>query len=381
MDYVKTVRWIRKTVCTMDYNMRYQEAQVLVSGDGEITVLEDRRFPWRERKEKTMQLSELYEKAGYPEYAARTRDCATYLTFNVYQSGERRLRTANFCKLRLCPMCIGRRARRAVWKLSKVLDMVEREHQAKFIFLTLTMQNVDGEHLGAALEQLTEAWDRFRKQRQIERVVKGWFRSIEITRGDNRYHKDRKTGRKVYRPDNGYHPHLHVILAVEADYFSRESRKSGKYLNQSDLIDRWQKALRVDYRPSVQIETAKAKRKGGGVDSASLAAAKEAAKYPIKDEEYIDPDLPEDRAVEIVRDYTEALRKRRLMAFGGWLKDAARALDAEDLDDGDLIHTEEDAPREDLLVMVDAYGWHFGAGDFILANREINPLEVKRATA
>lgn len=377
MDYVKTVRWIRKTVCTMDYNMRYQEAQVLVSGDGEITVLEDRRFPWRERKEKTMQLSELYEKAGYPEYAARTRDCATYLTFNVYQSGERRLRTANFCKLRLCPMCIGRRARRAVWKLSKVLDMVEREHQAKFIFLTLTMQNVDGEHLGAALEQLTEAWDRFRKQRQIERVVKGWFRSIEITRGDNRYHKDRKTGRKVYRPDNGYHPHLHVILAVEADYFSRESRKSGKYLNQSDLIDRWQKALRVDYRPSVQIETAKAKRKGGGVDSASLAAAKEAAKYPIKDEEYIDPDLPEDRAVEIVRDYTEALRKRRLMAFGGWLKDAARALDAEDLDDGDLIHTEEDAPREDLLVMVDAYGWHFGAGDFILANREINPLEVK----
>ena len=50
----------------MNYNTRYQEAQVLVSGDGEITVLEDRRFPWRERKEKTMQLSELYDKAGYP---------------------------------------------------------------------------------------------------------------------------------------------------------------------------------------------------------------------------------------------------------------------------------------------------------------------------
>lgn len=361
----------------MNYNTRYQEVQVLVSGDGEITVLEDRRFPWRERKEKTMQLGELYEKAGYPEYAARTRDCATYLTFNVYQSGARRLRTANFCKLRLCPMCIGRRARRAVWKLSKVLDVVEQEHQAKFIFLTLTMQNVDGEHLSAALEQLTKAWYRFVDQQQIKRSVKGWFRSIEITRGDDRYHKDRKTGRKVFKADNGYHPHLHVILAVEQDYFSRESRKSGKYLNQSDLVERWRKALRVDYAPSVQIETAKAKRKGGGVDSASLAAAKEAAKYPVKDEDYIDPDLPEDRAVEIVRDYTEALRKRRLMAFGGWLKEAARALDAEDLDDGDLIHTEDDAPREDLLVMVDAYGWHFGAGDFILSAREINPLDVK----
>lgn len=324
-----------------------------------------------------MDLYELYEKAGYPEYAERTRNCATFLTFNVYQSGARRLRTANFCKLRLCPMCIGRRARRAVWKLSKVLDMVEQEHQAKFIFLTLTMQNVDGEHLSEALEQLTKGWYRFVDQQQIKRSVKGWFRSIEITRGDDRYHKDRKTGRKVFKADNGYHPHLHVILAVDADYFSRESRKSGKYLNQSDLVERWRKALRVDYAPSVQIETAKVKRKGGGVDSASLAAAKEAAKYPIKDEDYIDQELPEKRAVEIVRDYTEALRKRRLMAFGGWLKDAARALDAEDLDDGDLIHTEEDAPREDLLVMVDAYGWHFGAGDFILASREINPLEAK----
>lgn len=145
-----------------------------------------------------MQLCELYEKAGYPEYAARTRDCATYLTFNVYRSGERRLRTANFCKLRLCPMCIGRRARRSVWKLSKVLDMVEQEHQAKFIFLTLTMQNVDGEHLSGALEQLTKGWYRFVDQQQIKRSVKGWFRSIEITRGDDRYHKDRKTGRSVF---------------------------------------------------------------------------------------------------------------------------------------------------------------------------------------
>ena len=143
----------------------------------------------------------------------------------------------------------------------------------------------------------------------------------------------------------------------------------------------WRKALRVDYAPSVQIETAKAKRKGGGVDSASLAAAKEAAKYPIKDEEYIDPDLPEDRAVEIVRDYTEALRKRRLMAFGGWLKDAARALDADNLeDDGDLVHvSDDDVIRDDVKLLIERFDWHFGAGDYILASREISvPLKDMR---
>lgn len=349
----------------MDYITINRDGQEVRIPAAEV-MGQDRRFDWKGRKARTMDLYELYEKAGYPEYAERTRNCATFLTFNVHQSGERRLKTANFCKLRLCPMCIGRRARRSVWKLSQVLDMVEQKHGCKFLFLTLSMKNVDGEHLGAAIGELTRAWDRFLDQKQVERSVRGWFRAVEITRGDGK--------RKA---DNGYHPHIHAVLAVDADYFSRESRKSGKYLNQSELIERWQRALRVEYRPSVQIETAKARRKNGGIESASLAAAKEAAKYPIKDEEYIDQSLPEARAVEIVRDYTEALRRRRLMAFGGWLKDAAKKLDAEDLEDGDLVHADEEALREDLVVMVEQYGWHFGAGDFILASRELNPLEAK----
>lgn len=343
----------------MDYITRYQESQVLVSGDGEITTLQDRRFDWRERKGKTMLLYELYEKAGYPDYAVRTRDCATFLQFNVYQSGERRLKTANFCKLRLCPMCIGRRARRSAWKLSQVLNMAEAEHGAKFLFLTLTMKNVSGDQLGQALGELAQAWNRLLDQRQIKRAAKGWFRAIEITRSGKQYH-----------------PHLHAILAVEPDYFSRESRKSGKYLHQSDLVERWQKALRVDYRPSVRIQTAKGKSgEGTAVASAGGRAAVEAAKYAVKDEDYIDPKLPEAEAVQIVRDYTEALHRRRLTAFGGWLKEAARALDAEDMEDGDLVHTEEDVIRGDLVEMVEAFNWHFGAGDFILSSREINPLD------
>lgn len=345
----------------MDYIMAAQNAQVLVSADGEVTTLEDRRFDWRDRKEKTMQLYELYQKAGYPDYAVRTRNCATFLQFNVFHGGEKKLKTANFCKLRLCPMCIGRRARRTVWKLSRVLNQVEQEHNAKFLFLTLTMKNVPGDQLGAALGHLTKAWYRFVDQQQIGRSAKGWFRAIEITR----------CGRN-------YHPHLHAILAVDADYFSRESRKSGKYLHQADLIERWQKALRVDYRPSVRIQTARGKPgQGQALASAGGRAAVEAGKYAVKDDDYIDPKLPDDLAVEILRDYTNALRRRRLTAFGGWLKDAARALDAEDLDDGDLIHTEEDTVREDLVEMVEGFSWHFGAGDFILSSREINPLKVQ----
>lgn len=337
--------------------------QVQVSGDGEIETLKDDRFPWAERKVKTLKLAELYQKADYPDYAERSRTCATWLQYAVSADGSKQLSAVNFCHLRLCPLCTARRARKAAYKLSRVLDYAEGQHGAKYLFLTLTMKNVPGGELGAALEQLTKGWYRFMDQRQLARSVRGWFRAIEITR----------SGRS-------YHPHIHAILAVEPDYFSRESRRTGKYLNQSDLIDRWQRAMRVEYKPSVRIQVTKGK-KGDAAAAGGRAAAVEAAKYAVKDEDYIDPKLPEKQAVEVLRDYTRALYRRRLTAFGGWLREAARALDAENVEeDGDLVHTDDETVREDVAELIEEYNWHFGVGDYILAKRTVNPLVIKRST-
>ena len=350
----------------MDYITYCEGSQVLVSGDGEVTTLSDERFSWREKKMKTVMLADLYGKAGYLEYAERARSCCTWIQFAEWADGRKKLSAANFCQLRLCPMCTARRARKSAWKLSQVLNMVEAAHGAKFLFLTLTMKNVPGSELGSALEQLTKGWIRFTEQRQIERSIKGWFRAIEITRSSR-----------------NFHPHLHVILAVEPDYFSRASRKSGKYLNQFDLVDRWQRALRVDYKPSVRIQTTKAKAGTGEAQAAGgYKAALEAGKYAVKDEDYIDPKLSEGLAVEILRDYTNALHRRRLTAFGGWMKEAAKALDADNLEeDKDLVHVDDDSIREDVADLITTFNWHFGAGDFILARRDANPLKVKRETA
>lgn len=352
----------RKRLCTMDYITYLKQGQVVKLPAAE--VLEDGRFSWRDKKVKTVRLAELYEKAGYQEYSERARTCATWLQYGVGADGSKQLSAANFCQLRMCPMCTARRARKAAWKLSQVLNKVEAEHGAKFLFLTLTMKNVHGDQLGDALEQLTKGWIRFTEQRQVERSIKGWFRAIEITR----------SGRQ-------YHPHLHAILAVEPDYFSRESRKSGKYLNQSELIERWQKALRVDYRPSVRIQTTRAKAgEGQALAAGGGKAALEAGKYAVKDEDYIDPKLSDKLAVEVLRDYTNALHRRRLTAFGGWMKEAAKALDADNVEeDQDLVHADDDSIREDLAEMIETYNWHFGAGDYILARREANPLKIKRA--
>jgi len=313
------------------------------------------RFDWREKKGRVRRLARLYKKGDYFDYAERARNCATKLQYYAMENGDKQLISANFCHLRLCPMCTARRAQRAAYKLSQILNRVEADHPGvTFLFLTLTIKNCTGDKLGETIGQLTKAWDLLLHQRPIQRAVKGWFRAVEITRPGL----------------NDYHPHIHAILAVEPEYFKK---KSGLYITQDEWVRRWKMALKVDYKPVAHIEKTKDKNGKGG-----MAAVLEAAKYATKDEDYIDPGLSDEEAVQIVKDYTEALYHRRMTAFGGWLKEVARLYDAGNLDDGDLVHIEPETIRADIADYIETYEWHFGVGDYILTDRRVNPLKVVR---
>lgn len=321
---------------------------------GELTVVErliDKRFDWRCKKMGSARLARLYEVAGWQDHALRAAGCCTWLQYGANSNGERKLQAGNFCDLRLCPVCTGRRAMKNAAKLSQVMNVTESRYGYQFIFLTLTVRSCDGEDLGVTLGQLTKAWDRLMKQRPIMGACKGWFRAIEITHGKA-----------------GYHPHIHTIIAVEPDYFKR---KSGQYITHDEWVRRWKMALKVDYSPSVRIEKTK-DGKGG------MSAALEAAKYTTKDSEYIDRNLDEREGAKIVVDYTKALHRRRLVAFGGCMKEIAAQFGA-DRDDGDLVHVDDEGVRDDLAELIEDYGWHFGAGDYILTNRRVNPLKVVRS--
>lgn len=309
------------------------------------------RFAWREERMKANRLVRLYHLAGYERYAERVEGCSTWLQFRV--SGDsRELSSANFCKLRLCPICTARGAVVRARLLSKVMDAVQAEHGGQYIFLTLTARNVPGVELRDAVGILLKAWDRLCKHQAVKRAVKGWFRALEITRPGS----------------DTYHPHIHAILAVEDDYFARSK---GLYLTQAEWVRRWQMALGVDYKPSVRIQRTTDGKGGKG-------AVLEAAKYVTKDSDYIDDRLSDEEAAHIVEDYTKALYHRRLTAYGGWLKDKAQQLQAADLDNVDLIQGEDSKIREDMAEVIEEYGWHFGAGDYVLARRYTNPLRVKR---
>lgn len=321
-----------------------------------MQALHDEKFPWRNKKAKTYRLAHLYDLAGYPRYGDRVASCASWLEYALSENpddvlGEplRTLHSAQFCDLRLCPMCNARKAKRAAVLLSRVLNETERRRRGvRFLFLTLTVANVSGEELGATIGELCKAWARLMDNRQITRSFLGWFRAVEVTRN----------------PEDGtYHPHIHAILAADFDYFSR---KAGKYITHQEWVDRWQKALRVDYAPSVRIQATKAKDKDGKRKSRDQAAAEEAAKYATKDSEYIGGKVPDAVAAGIVRDYTEGLRRKRLTAFGGILKYIAQLLDADNLEEGDLVHLPDEETREDVATAIEIYRWHFGVSDYVL---------------
>lgn len=293
-------------------------------------------------------LARLYEVAGWQEYANRAAACATWLQYGASAQGDRRLQAGNFCDLRLCPVCTGRRAMKNAMKLSKVMTLTESKYGVQFLFLTLTVENCEGDKLGETLSLLTKSWDRLMKQRPVIAAVKGWYRAIEITHGK----------------ETGYHPHIHAILAVGMDYKPR----SKQYITQAEWVRRWQMALKVSYKPIVDIRKTK-EGKGG------LGVVLEAAKYTTKDSDYIDRKLDEREGAQIVVDYTRALHKRRLVAFGGVMKEIAAQLGV-DRDDGDLVHVDDDTIRDDLAELIEDYGWHFGAGDYILTDRRVNPLKV-----
>ncbi len=57
-----------------------------------------------------------------------------------------------------------------------------------------------------------------------------------------------------------------------------------KYIKQTELVDLWQKALKVNYRPVVNIKAIKPNQKG---DKDIESAIKETSKYSVKSSDFL----------------------------------------------------------------------------------------------
>lgn len=342
----------------LDYSTdarRRQEAdgllEMVLGEGGEIVLLDDARYPHKDKHLGSLRLADLYRHLGFAREAELARTCATALGYDVHsETGERRLSMVNACKLRLCPWCAGRRAHKAAVQLIKALLWVD-DHRAdvRYLMLTVTLENCTAARLVETLTAMTDGWSRLRKLRGVKRAALGWYRTLEITRNHD---------------DNTYHPHIHVLIAVDdKQYFHH----GGAWIDHADWVRMWRESARLPYNPIVGIQVAHAH----GDKTAGLAAALESSKYSTKDKDYIDPSLSLDEAAQVVQDYTKALHRRRLIAKGGIIADAYKALALQDVEaeDADLVHAEDEPDLAGRPDLVEVYRWARAIGDYVLSER------------
>jgi len=258
--------------------------------------------------------------------ASRVKDCANVLEYKQnINTGERKLYRVWFCKSRLCPMCNWRRAMKHGIQSQKVVaEVIKQKPTARWVFLTLTVKNVyDGEELAESLSDMSKGFNRMMKYKKIDKNLIGFMRATEVT---------------VNNIDNSYNQHMHVLLCVENMYF----KNTENYVNQKQWIKFWRRAIKLHYDPNVKVQIVKAKNK----DKTDIQSAiDETAKYPVKNTDF----MTEDEKLNLQRlaDLEKGLFKKRLISYGGLLKELHKKLNLDDAEDGDLIHADEEKTKED----------------------------------
>ena len=258
------------------------------------------------------------------------KDCGSYLVFKRFQDNSKKLHDANFCRVRLCPMCAWRRSLKIFGQVSKVIDYLSLNHEVNYLFGTFTIKNCHIDDLSSTIDHLLYSWKKLTKQYRFKSVVSGTFRALEVT-----YNKN----------TDEWHPHLHVILSVEKSYFSNS------YISQNLWSKMWQTALKVDYIPIVDIRKL-----------TTLKGVAEASKYSVKGSDYLyDDEVLTDKLVMYL---DSALAGRRLAAFSGGFRAAHKILNLDDMESGDLIHIDPEEINEKVDYILERYEWFAGFNNY-----------------
>lgn len=281
---------------------------------------------WKERKRKNVKLANIFDKLNYPDnFVSNIQSCAEHLSFKRASDGSLRLFQMYTCKNKQCAICSWRRSMKYQVQISKIVEeAMIRKPKGRFLFLTLTVENVSGERLNSELSRLSEAFNRLMKYKKVSKNMLGFLRATEVTRNELK---------------DTYHPHIHVLLFVSPTYFKNKDN----YISQDEWTNLWKKSAKLDYRPIVDVRAIKPKNeKTSDIRSAIL----ETAKYPVK---------PMELTVEsakVVDELQKGLYRKRQIAFGGLFKQIKKELELDDIENGDLINLgDEESPISDGEVI------------------------------
>lgn len=312
-------------------------------------VLKDGKNDWAGHKMETMKVTDAYM-AFKPEKGSRMSVCGKILGFRTAVDGTKKLIKAGFCHIRLCPMCQWRRSKKAFAQMSQIMDYINEHHKIRYLFVTLTVKNCEGDQLKATLDKLSKAWDSLRKYPEFNTkkkgsLIRGWYRAVEVTHNVDPLSPSFDT----------YHPHIHAIFAVAPSYF----RKTNRYYCDFERLQQiWRQAAQLDYDPDVSVN-AISERDPVGVTKAIA----EICKYSVKSNDYIIPNQWE-FSVKTLELLDRELAGRRFLSFGGVFREVHKLLHLDDMETGDLVDLSgnQQETADDALVW---YVWQAGYGQYI----------------
>jgi plasmid rolling circle replication initiator protein Rep len=249
------------------------------------------------------------------------------------------------------------RSRKKAKNLYTVVEhIVKVDADARFALLTLTLGRVPGNKLMATIKKFLKSWSRLMDFRGVEKIVKGYYRSLEIT-----YDKEpfitremfNNTKRNEYYVKNGlgigdnnpsyrtYHVHIHAIIQVSKTYFNKLFRVENRLMECLNWSSMWQSALKIDTAPVVDIRAFNVKK---GMSEPTKYVTKPSDIFAIGDMSHF---------AEVLGCMDSALHRVHLDSYGGTFFKARQELKLTD-ELGDAEEVEDDALAEFVV-----YAWDF----------------------
>lgn len=232
----------------------------------------------------------------------RLKECGNFIKFQSLEDKTKFiLAGGNFCNNRFCPFCSWLKAKRTAFELLELIKVVEYTEKLAFIFITLTVPNVSREKLREEIECFNKSFKRLFETKEFKAFNKGFIRKLEIT-----YNEER----------NDYHPHFHLVVAVNKSYFT-----SRDYMSKRRLLELWQRATRnpnitqVDIKPC-RMDTIKQ------VMELATYSAKQGDLYSSK---------------EVFDGFYEGLFRKKLLVYNGIFKEYKKKIDIGEVDPTQVI--------------------------------------------
>ena len=226
------------------------------------------------------------------------KNCNTFLSFVTDKTLEKKkLYKANPCKNRFCPVCAWRKARKDALGLSLMMQYVKQEESKSFIFLTLTTPNVTAEHLEDEIQNYNHAFQKMFKRKKVNSIAKGYVRKLEVT-----YNAER----------DDYHPHFHVLIAVNRSYF----KDTKSYISQKEWLNLWRDVTDMPEITQVQVQK---------IRQNNNKELYEMAKYSGKDSDYLINQ-------KVFDAFYKSLKGKQVLVYSGLFKEARKKLKNGELD-------------------------------------------------